>query len=94
MDILLKLYHWGRGRIIPILATIPLVGLGIFAVLEYTNIVNLIQIQWPLDSSEFGQIAGALLSVLLSYALVILYWQQKKVQENQYLTTQTYSIRT
>lgn len=72
-----------RERIIPILATIPLIGLGAFAVLEYVNVVNLIQVQWPLDSSEFGQIAGALLSVILSYALVILYWQQKKVQENQ-----------
>lgn len=83
MDRLLNLYRWGRGRIIPILATIPLVGLGIFGGLEYANIVNFIQIQWPLDSSEFGQIAGALLSVILSYALVILYWQQKKVQESQ-----------
>lgn len=72
-----------RERIIPILASVPLIALGIFAILEYVNKINYLNIQFPLDSTEFGQLSGAFISIFLTYALVILYWQQKRVQENQ-----------
>jgi hypothetical protein len=72
-----------RERIIPILASIPILSLGIFILLEFFSVINYLSIDFPLDSTEFGQVSGAIISVFLSYALVILYWQQKRVQENQ-----------
>lgn len=78
-----KVYQAIRSRIIPILASVPLVLLGLFIALEYYEITNLLNIEYPLDVNEFGQLSGAIVSIFLTYALVILYWQQKRVQENQ-----------
>lgn len=76
-------YEMVRERLIPILASIPLFALGVFLSLEYFSVIDYLRIEFPLNSSEFGQVSGAIISIFLSYALVILYWQQKRVQENQ-----------
>lgn len=84
MGTLRHLYQATRERIFLILASLPLAAFGILLLLEARNTINYINVSWPLNSSEFSQVAGGLLSAFLTYALVVLYWQQKKVQENQH----------
>jgi len=66
------------------LAAYSLVVSGIlWAIAEYAGWVNLVSINPPYQANSFAQIAGALGSIVLSFALVLLYAQQTEIQENQ-----------
>lgn len=66
------------------LAAYSLVASGVlWAVAEYVGLVNLVSINPPYQANSFAQIAGAVGSIVLSFALVLLYAQQTEIQENQ-----------
>lgn len=65
-------------------ATVSLIA--VFAVwfcLETSGLINVVSVSPPYTLIQFAQIVGAVGSVILSLALVLLYRKQTRVQENQ-----------
>lgn len=71
-------------------AILNLIIITLWMGLEYYSVVNFININFPIRISSFAEIVGALVSLGLTFALVILYdrqagiqFDQKRLMENQ-----------
>jgi len=83
MERLRKLAKWLWGNRVSLAAYSLVVSGILWAVAEYAGLVNLVSINPPYQANNFAQIAGAVGSIVLSFALVLLYAQQTEIQENQ-----------
>ena len=71
-----------RNRVSIVAYALVVTGAG-WVVSEYLGWVNFVSINPPYQANNFAQIAGAAGSIILSFALVLLYAQQTEIQENQ-----------
>ena len=74
---------WIKERKIPILATFPFIILILVIFTELIGKTNIVELQAPLNGNVFAQIISGGGALVLSYALVILYWSQTRIQEDQ-----------
>ena len=71
-----------RNRVSIVAYGLVVTGAG-WLISEYLGWVNFVSTNPPYQANNFAQIAGAVGSIILSFALVLLYAQQTDIQENQ-----------
>lgn len=76
-------FQWVRKRTVPILALFPFVILFAVVIFESQGITNIVSFQTPISGEVFAQIVSGGGSLILSYALIVLYWSQTRIQDEQ-----------
>lgn len=72
---------WSK-RVLIVACAFVVAGAG-WMLAEYFDLVNFVSVNTPYNANNFAQIAGAIGSIVLSFALVLLYAQQTNIQQNQ-----------
>lgn len=83
MQRVIQFFRWLWSNRVSLVAYSLILSGGAWLIAEYAGWVNLVSANPPYQATNFAQIAGAFGSVILSFALVLLYAQQTEIQENQ-----------